>query len=185
MSVLESVRKAIERATGDFLRETVHLLAQGVMEAEVTELTGVPKANEHPTAASRAATAIETGAGNTRVGTIDPRHPRVRDGNYFPRFSNLARRAGACPARGRPGGIRARRLDSPGRRSGGEPRDQRHQRSEVSRICAALDAEVETFRRRPLTEGAYPMCSSDATYLKVREGGRVVSMAALVQQVWR
>ncbi len=53
-------------------------------------------------------------------------------------------------------------------------------RSEVSRICAGLDAEVETFRCRPLADEAYPYLWLDATYLKVREGGRVVSMAALV-----
>ncbi len=53
-------------------------------------------------------------------------------------------------------------------------------RSEVSRICAALDAEVETFRHRPLTGETYPYLWLDATYVKVREAGRVVSMAALV-----
>jgi transposase-like protein len=53
-------------------------------------------------------------------------------------------------------------------------------RSEVSRICAALDAEVEAFRSRPLGDEAYPYLWLDATYVKVREGGRVVSMAALV-----
>ena len=53
-------------------------------------------------------------------------------------------------------------------------------RSEVSRICAALDAEVERFRGRPLTDAAFPYLWLDATYLKVRDGGRVVSMACLV-----
>ena len=53
-------------------------------------------------------------------------------------------------------------------------------RSEVSRICAALDAEVETFRQRSLAEERYPYLFLDATYIKVRDQGRVVSMAALV-----
>jgi transposase-like protein len=53
-------------------------------------------------------------------------------------------------------------------------------KSEVSRMCAALDAEVEAFRARPLTGERYPYLWLDATYLKVREAGRVVSMAALV-----
>ena len=53
-------------------------------------------------------------------------------------------------------------------------------RSEVSRICAALDAEVEAFRGRPLGDESYPYLWLDATYVKVREAGRVVSMAALV-----
>ena len=53
-------------------------------------------------------------------------------------------------------------------------------RSEVSRICAALDEEVEAFRTRPLGDAAHPYLFLDATYVKVREAGRVVSMAALV-----
>jgi transposase-like protein len=53
-------------------------------------------------------------------------------------------------------------------------------RSEVSRICAALDAEVEAFRSRSLAGEAYPYLWLDATYVKVREAGRVVSMALLV-----
>ncbi len=51
-------------------------------------------------------------------------------------------------------------------------------RSEVSRICAALDDEVETFRHRSLAEERYPYLWLDATYVKVREAGRLVSMAA-------
>ena len=53
-------------------------------------------------------------------------------------------------------------------------------KSEVSRICAALDTEVATFRGRSLSDEAYPYVWLDATYIKVREAGRVVSMAALV-----
>ena len=50
----------------------------------------------------------------------------------------------------------------------------------MSRICAALDAEVEAFRSRPLGGTGYPYLWLDATYVKVRDGGRVVSMAILV-----
>jgi putative transposase len=53
-------------------------------------------------------------------------------------------------------------------------------RSEVSRICAALDTEVAAFRGRTLAEAAYPYLWLDATYVKVRDAGRVVSMAVLV-----
>lgn len=53
-------------------------------------------------------------------------------------------------------------------------------KSEVSRICAALDGEVEAFRSRPLSDAGHPYLFLDATYVKVREAGRVVSMAALV-----
>ena len=50
----------------------------------------------------------------------------------------------------------------------------------ASRICAALDAEVERFRCRPPGETAIPCVWLDATRLMVREARRVVSMAPLV-----
>ena len=53
-------------------------------------------------------------------------------------------------------------------------------RSEVSRIRAALDTEVEAFRNRSLDGETHPHLWLDATYVKVRESGRVVNMAALV-----
>ena len=45
-------------------------------------------------------------------------------------------------------------------------------RTEVSRICAGLDAEVAAFRGRSLAGEVYPYVWLDATYLKVREAGR-------------
>ena len=48
------------------------------------------------------------------------------------------------------------------------------------RICVALDTEVEAFRQRSIGDETYPYLWLDATYVKVRESGRVVSMAALV-----
>jgi transposase-like protein len=180
MSVLESVRKAIEEGDGDFLRETVHLLAQGVMEAEVTELTGVPKGERAPDRRLTSRNGYRDRRWDTRVGTIDLAIPRVRDGNYFPSLLEPRRRAErallAVVQEAYVLGVSTRRVDDLVASLG----ISGISRSEVSRICAALDAEVETFRRRPLTEGAYPYVFFDATYLKVREGGRVVSMAALV-----
>ena len=180
MSVLESVRKAIEEGDGDFLRETVHLLAQGVMEAEVTELTGVPKGERAPDRRLTSRNGYRDRRWDTRVGTIDLAIPRVRDGNYFPSLLEPRRRAErallAVVQEAYVLGVSTRRVDDLVQSLG----ITGISRSEVSRICAALDAEVETFRRRPLTEGAYPYVFFDATYLKVREGGRVVSMAALV-----
>ncbi len=73
-------------------------------------------------------------------------------------------------------GVSTRRVDDLVRALGVEGISK----SEVSRICAALDAEVAALRSRPLGEAACPYPWLNATYLKVREGGRVVSMAALV-----
>jgi transposase-like protein len=180
MALLESVRKAIEEGDGDFLRETVHLLAQGVMEAEVTELTGVPKGERAPDRRLTQRNGYRERRWDTRVGTIDLAIPRVRDGNYFPSLLEPRRRAErallAVVQEAYVLGVSTRRVDDLVQSLG----ITGISRSEVSRICAALDAEVETFRKRPLDDTAYPYVFLDATYLKVREGGRVVSMAALV-----
>ena len=179
MALLDSVRKAIEEGDGDFLRETVHLLAQSVMEAEVTELTGVPKGERAPDRRLTSRNGYRDRRWDTRVGTIDLAIPRVRDGNYFPSLLEPSRRAErallAVVQEAYVLGVSTRRVDDLVQSLG----ITGISKSEVSRICAALDAEVETFRKRPLIE-AYPYVWFDATYLKVREAGRVVSMAALV-----
>src|SRR5665811_62426 len=179
MALLDSVRKAIEEGDGDFLRETVHLLAQGVMEAEVTEITGVPKGERAPDRRLTSRNGYRDRRWDTRVGTIDLAIPRVRDGNYFPSLLEPRRRAErallAVVQEAYVLGVSTRRVDDLVQSLG----ITGISKSEVSRICAALDAEVETFRNRPLLE-AYPYVFLDATYLKVREAGRVVSMAALV-----
>jgi putative transposase len=179
MALLDSVRKAIEEGDGDFLREAVHLLAQGVMEAEVTEITGVPKGERAPDRRLTSRNGYRDRRWDTRVGTIDLAIPRVRDGNYFPSLLEPRRRAErallAVVQEAYVLGVSTRRVDDLVQSLG----ITGISKSEVSRICAALDAEVETFRNRPLLE-AYPYVFLDATYLKVREAGRVVSMAALV-----
>ena len=179
MAVLDSVRKATEEGDGDFLREAVHLLAQGVMEAEVTELTGVAKGERAPDRRLTSRNGYRERRWDTRAGTIELSIPRVRDGSYFPSLLEPRRRAErALPAVVQEAyvlGVSTRRVDELVQSLG----ITGISRSEVSRICAALDAEVATFRNRPLAE-AYPYVFFDATYLKVREAGRVVSMAALV-----
>jgi putative transposase len=52
-------------------------------------------------------------------------------------------------------------------------------RSQVSRLCAELDGEVERFRTRRL-DGPYPYVWLDATFVKVRQEGRVVSQAVVI-----
>jgi transposase-like protein len=179
MALLDSVRKAIEEGDGDFLRETVHLLAQGLMEAEVTEITGVPKGERAPDRRLTSRNGYRDRRWDTRVGTIDLAIPRVRDGSYFPSLLEPRRRAErallAVVQEAYVLGVSTRRVDDLVQSLG----ITGISKSEVSRICASLDAEVETFRKRPLIE-AYPYVWFDATYLKVREAGRVVSMAALV-----
>jgi hypothetical protein len=95
--------------------------------------------------------------------------------------------AGAAPphrsgaAGGRHGGLRAWHLDPQGRRPGqGLGVDSGISKSEVSRICRELDQEVEAFRSRSLAHPAFPYLFLDATYLKARVDGRVVSQAVVI-----
>jgi transposase-like protein len=180
MTLLETLRKASAGGEVDVLREGVRILAQAIMEAEVTEVTGVARGERDPERRLTHRNGYRERRWDTRVGTIDLAIPRVRDGSYFPSLLDPRRRAErallAVVQEAYVLGVSTRRVDDLVQALGIDGIS----RSEVSRICAALDAEVETFRSRSLAELACPYVWLDATYLKVREGGRVVSMAALV-----
>ena len=180
MAVLETVRKAIADGDVDFLREGVRVLAQAVMEAEVTELTGVPKGERDPERRLTSRNGYRDRRWDTRVGTMNLSIPRVRDGSYYPSLLEPRRRAErallAVVQEAYVLGVSTRRVEDLVEALGIASMSK----SEVSRICSALDTEVEAFRSRSLTDEAYPYLWLDATYVKVREAGRVTSMAALV-----
>jgi putative transposase len=180
MAVLETVRKAMADGDIDFLREGVRVLAQAVMEAEVTELTGVPRGERDPERRLTSRNGYRERRWDTRVGTLELAIPRVRDGSYFPSLLEPRRRAErallAVVQEAYVLGVSTRRVEDLVEALG----IAGISKSEVSRICASLDAEVDTFRSRSLATERYPYLWLDATYVKVREAGRVVSMAALI-----
>jgi putative transposase len=180
MALLETLRKMSAEGEIDVLREGVRLLAQAIMEAEVTELTGLPKGERDPERRLTHRNGYRERRWDTRVGTIPLDVPRVRDGGYLPSLLDPRRRTErallAVVQEAYVLGVSTRRVDDLVRALGIEGIS----RSEVSRICAGLDAEVAAFRGRQLGELACPYLWLDATYLRVREGGHVVSMAALV-----
>ena len=180
MALLETLRKATIDGEVDVLREGVRILAQAIMEAEVGELTGVAHGERDPERRLTHRNGYRERTWDTRVGTIDLAIPRVRDGSYFPSLLEPRRRAErallAVVQEAYVAGVSTRRVDDLVRTLGIDGVS----RSQVSRMCAALDVEVEAFRRRSLTGEAYPYLWLDATYVKVRELGRVVSMACLV-----
>ena len=180
MAVLEMLRKATADGDVDFLREGVRVLAQAVMEAEVSELTGLPKGERDPERRLTSPQRVPRPPLGHPGGHDRPRDPQGPRRLVLPEPARAAPAGRAGPARGRPGGVRAGRQHAPGRRPRRALGIEGISRSEVSRICAALDAEVAAFRGRSLAGEAYPYLWLDATYVKVREQGRVVSMAALV-----
>jgi transposase-like protein len=118
-------------------------------------------------------------AWDTRVGTIDLKVPRVRDGSFFPSLLDPRKRAEralvAVVQEAYVHGVSTRRVDDLVKRLGMAGISK----SQVSRLCGELDAEIERFRTRRL-DGSYPYLWLDATYLKVRRDGRVVSMAVVI-----
>jgi len=172
------LRKAEMEGDADFLREGVRVMSQALMELEVSQHLG---AERHERTAER------TGQRNgyrprdwdTRVGTIELKVPRVRDGSFYPAMLDPRKRAERALVgvvqEAYVQGVSTRRVDDLVQALGMNGISK----SQVSRLCQELDGEVERFRTRKL-EGAYPYVWLDATYLKVRENSRVVSQAVVI-----
>ncbi|HET8645781.1 MAG TPA: IS256 family transposase, partial [Vicinamibacteria bacterium] len=167
-----------EPGDADFLREGVRMLAQAVMELEVAQHLGAER-YERTATRSGQRNGYRERAWDTRVGSIELRVPRVRDGGFFPSLLEPRKRAEralvAVVQEAYVQGVSTRRVDDLVQALGLHGISK----SQVSRLCAELDAEVERFRTRRL-EGPYPYVWLDATFLKVRERGRVVSMAVVI-----
>jgi putative transposase len=178
MALAELVRKAEQNGDVDFLREGVRVLSQALMEVEVGQQLG---AERYERSGERAGyrNGYRERDWDTRVGTIGLRVPRVREGGYVPSWLEPRKRAEqALVATVREAyvqGVSTRKVDDLVRALGLDGISK----SQVSRLCQALDEEVERFRTRRL-ESEYPYLWLDATFVKVREGGRVASQAVVI-----
>ncbi len=178
MALAELVRKAEQQGDVDFLREGVRVLSQALMEVEVSQHLGAGK-HERTGERSGYRNGYRDRAWDTRVGTLELRVPRVRDGSYFPVLLEPRKRAeralAAVVQEAYVQGVSTRRVDELVQALGLSGISK----SQVSRICQELDGEVERFRARPL-DGPYPYLWLDATYVQARQDGRVVSMAVVI-----
>ena len=175
MALIELVEK---QADGDLVREMLAFAAERIMEAEVEARTG---------AAKGARTALREVQRNgyrdrdwdTRAGRITLEIPKLRKGSYFPSFLEPRRTAEkalvAVIQEAYVHGVSTRSVDDLVKAMGAGGMSK----SQVSRLCAEIDERVNAFLSRPL-EGAWPYLWLDATYLKVREGGRIVSHAVII-----
>jgi putative transposase len=178
MELLELVSKA-EGGDVDFLREGVRVLAQALMEAEVSAQIGAEHGERTPQRTTHR-NGYRPRDWDTRVGTIELAVPRVRSGSFLPSILEPRRRAEraltAVVAQCYVEGVSTRRVDDIARAMGIDGISK----SQVSRLCAELDAVVAAWRNRPLDAGPYAFVWLDALVVKVREGGRVGNTAALV-----
>jgi transposase-like protein len=152
---------------------------QLLMEADVEGLIGAAR---HERTAERQTyrNGYRERALDTRLGTLQLRVPKLRTGpSYFPPFLEPRKTSEkalvAVIQEAWIGGVSTRRVDELAQAMGLAGIDK----SRVSRLCKEIDERVTAFLERPL-EGEWPYLWLDATYLKVREGGRIVSVAAII-----
>jgi putative transposase len=170
------------RAGGDIdiIRKSVELVLQALIDAEATEHIG---AEHYERTATR--TTQRNGSRDrlltTKAGDVGLKIPKLRKGSFFPSILERRRRIDralfAVVMEAYVHGVSTRKVDdlvtALGAASG-------ISKSEVSRICAGLDEEMAAWRTRRLDHVEFPYVFADATYLKGRVGGQVVSRAVVV-----
>jgi transposase-like protein len=178
MTIEEVVRDVLVREHGDVLRAAVEAVCAQLMEGEVTELVGAELGERRPQDRATHRNGYRLREWQTRAGTVELQIPKLRRGSYFPSFLEPRRRSEqallAVIQQAYVCGVSTRRVDQLVESLG-----LRVSKSEVSRVCQALDEHVDAFRTRPL-EGRYPYLFLDAKVEKVRDGGRVVNKALVI-----
>jgi putative transposase len=177
MTTAEVVELLRSEEGGDLIRESLGWLVRELMEAEVSELIGAGLGERTEDRATHR-NGYRARRWDTRAGEIELQIPKLRQGSYFPSFLEPRRRSEqallAVVQQAYVCGVSTRRVDQLVESLG-----LRISRSEVSRICALLDEQVEAFRQRPL-EGDYVYLWLDAKVEKVRDGGRVRRKALVI-----
>jgi transposase-like protein len=175
MDALSWLRKQLLEADPDLLADMVKVFTETVMSAEADALCGAGYGERSEERVNRR-NGYRARPWDTRAGTISLAVPKLREGSYYSDWLlEPRRRAERAFAEAYVRGVSTRRIEGLVKTLGIE----RISKSRVSEMVAELDEAVEAFRSRPLA-GPYTFVWTDALALKVREGGRVISVAGVI-----
>lgn len=162
----------------DLLREMIQHMAQRMMDMDVESLCAAGYAERSPERLN-SRNGYRARLWETRAGSVDLKIPKLRQGSYFPGFLEPRRTAekalAAVIQEAYIQGVSTRSVDELVKAMGMSGISK----SQVSRLCSEIDERVHAFLDRPI-EGDWPYLWIDATYLKVRQAGRIVSVAAII-----
>lgn len=175
MALAELLEKGSD---SDLLREMIGYVAHRLMEVDVESLVGAAH-GERNESRENWRNGYRERDWHTRSGTIALRIPKLRKGSYFPGFleprKSSEKALAAVVQEAYVQGISTRSVDELVKALGMSGISK----SQVSRLCEEIDERVQAFLNRPL-EGDWPYLWIDATYVKVRDAGRIVSVAAII-----
>ncbi len=180
VALRDALGKILESEHADLLREGVALVVGEVMELEASERAGAAR-YERSAERSTYRNGYRPREWDTRVGTIELAIPKLRRGSYLPSFLQARKRSEQAllgvVMEAYVNGVSTRKVERLVEQLGVESMSK----SQVSRICQALDERVKAFCNRPL-EGVYPYLWLDARVERVRDtaSGMVRQKALLV-----
>jgi putative transposase len=175
------LEEQLAQASPDLLRELLTTFINTLMSAEADAVCGAAYGQTSPDRTNRR-NGYRGREFDTRAGTLDIAVPKLRQGSYFPewlleRRKRAERALTSVVATCYLLGVSTRRMDKLVHSLGITTLSK----SQVSEMAKELDAHVEEFRTRSLVDaGPFTFLAADALVLKVREGGRVVGVHALV-----
>jgi putative transposase len=178
VQLIDELGKLLNEADGDFLRKSVEKLYNMLMTLEVEQKIGAAN-YERSANRNNSRNGVRSRSLQTTSGEITLDIPKLRQGSYMPSFVEPRRMTDKALVSiiqdAYINGVSTRKVDKLVEGLG-----IHIDKSKVSRLCKEIDNIVEEFRNRNLDKHEYPYIWLDATFPKVREGGRICSMAMAI-----